>query len=124
LLQIYSDEPDGGFMEITTKQFKHCDLVSIKGRVDSATSPKLNDAIEDIFEDGRYKIVIDLSETEYMSSAGFRVIVATQKNCKRFNRGEVCLAGVPKMIRESLDLTGMTILFKIFDDATTAVGSF
>jgi anti-sigma B factor antagonist len=111
-------------MDIATKQFKHCDLVKVKGRVDSATAPKLNEAIEKIFEEGRFKIVIDLKETEYMSSAGFRVIVAAQKNCKRFNRGEVRLSSVPKMIHESLDLTGMTVLFKIYDDDTTAVGSF
>jgi anti-sigma B factor antagonist len=110
-------------MEITTKQFKHCDLVSVKGRIDSSTASKLSETFDALINDGRYKIVVDLGETEYMSSAGFRALLAAQKTCKRYNRGEVCLAVVPTLIREALDLTGMTVLFKVYDDVTTAVGS-
>ena len=111
-------------MEIVNKRFKHCELLTVSGRVDSATAPKLAEALDAVMNDGYYKIVVDLSGTEYMSSAGFRALLAAQKNCKRYNRGEVFLALVPKLIREALDLTGMTVLFRIFDDATTAVGSF
>ena len=111
-------------MEITTKQYKHCDLVNVKGRVDSSTASKLTEALDALMNDGRYKIIVNLEETEYMSSAGFRALLAAQKNCKRYNRGEVALAVVPTLIREALDLTGMTVLFRVYDDVTTAVGSF
>jgi anti-sigma B factor antagonist len=59
-----------------------------------------------------------------MSSAGLRVLVNTQKNCRRYNRGELVLAAVPKNIMSALDLTGFVPLFKIFDDALVAVGNF
>jgi len=75
-------------------------------------------------EDGHFKIVIDMSELEYMSSAGFRALLATQRNCKRYNRGELVLVAVPERIREALELAGFTELFKTFDDSITAVGSF
>jgi anti-anti-sigma factor len=111
-------------MEITTKQFKHCDLVAVKGRVDSATAPKLAEAFEALVSDGRYKIALDLSETDYMSSAGFRTILAAYKNCKRYNRGDLVLVKLPNTIRASLELTGMADLFRHFNDITEAVGSF
>jgi anti-sigma B factor antagonist len=111
-------------MDITTKQFRHCDLVNVNGRVDSATAPKLTEALDALLNDARFKIVLDLSKVDYMSSAGFRAMLAALKTCKRYNRGDLYLASVPKQIREALDLTGMTTLFKIFNDATTAVGSF
>ena len=111
-------------MEITTQRFKHCDLISISGRVDSYTAPLLSEAIEVVNKAGGYKIVLGLSGLEYMSSAGFRALLVGQRSCKRYNRGEVVLAGVPKRIYEALDLTGFTPLFKIFDDVTAAVGSF
>jgi anti-sigma B factor antagonist len=111
-------------MDVTTTQFKHCDLVTVKGRVDSATSPKLTEAFDALLNDGHFKIVLDLSKVEYMSSAGFRAMLAALKSCKRYNRGDLYLADVPKQIREALDLTGMTSLFKIYTDVTTAVGSF
>ncbi len=111
-------------MEITTKQFKHCDLVTVKGRVDSATAPQLDKAFERINKAGHFKIVLDMGALEYMSSAGFRSLLAAQRQCRRYNRGEVLLASVPKRIQEALELAGFTELFKIFNDATTAVGSF
>jgi anti-sigma B factor antagonist len=111
-------------MEITPKEFKHCDLISIKGRVDSSTAPKLTEALDALLNNGHYKIVLDLAQVEYMSSAGFRAMLAALKTCKRYNRGDLYLASVPKLIHEALDLTGMTVLFKTFDDVTSAVGSF
>jgi len=111
-------------MDVTTQEFKHCDLLTVKGRVDSATAPQFSKALEAITGKGCYKIVVDMGNLEYMSSAGFRALLATQRACKRYNRGEAVLASVPKRIREALELAGFTELFKIFDDTLAAVGYF
>ena len=111
-------------MEITTQQFKHCDLLSIKGKVDSFTAPDLIRAIEALNNARRFRLSLDLGKLEYMSSAGFRALLLGQRNCKRYNRGEVVLASVPRKIKDALELTGFTPLFKIFDDITPAVGNF
>jgi anti-sigma B factor antagonist len=111
-------------MEITTQEFKHCDVLKVVGRVDSLTAPQLMKALEKITNDGRYKIAIDMSELEYMSSAGFRALLSSQRVCKRYNRGEVVLVAVPVRIHEALELAGFTELFKTFDNALKAVGSF
>jgi anti-sigma B factor antagonist len=111
-------------MEITSQKFKHCDLLSVSGKVDSFTAPDLIKAIEALNSDNRFKIIIDLSKLEYMSSAGFRALLLGQRNCKRYNRGEIVLAMVPKKVMDALELTGFTPLFKIFDEITPAVGNF
>ena len=111
-------------MQITTQEFKHCDLIKVKGRVDSATAPEFSKALEKANEAGHFKIAVDMSELEYMSSAGFRALLATQRNCKRYNRGELVLVTVPDRIREALELAGFTELFKTFDDSISAVVSF
>jgi len=111
-------------MEITTKKFKHCDLLTIKGKVDSFTAPDLIKAIEALNNANRFKLILDLNQLEYMSSAGFRALLLGQRNCKRYNRGEIVLASVPKKIMDALELTGFTPLFKIFDEVLTAVGHF
>jgi len=111
-------------MEITTQQFKHCDLLSVKGKVDSFTAPDLIKAIETLNNENRFKIILDMSKLEYMSSAGFRALLVGQRNCKRFNRGEIILASVPKKVMDALELTGFKPLFKVFDEITPAVGSF
>ena len=111
-------------MEITVQEFKHCDLITVKGRVDSATAPQMAQALETANESGKYKLVIDMTGLEYMSSAGFRALLAAQRNSKKYNRGEVVLVNVPDRIREALELAGFTELFKTFDDTLTAVGHF
>jgi anti-sigma B factor antagonist len=111
-------------MEATIKEFKHCDVITVKGRVDSSTAPQLSQVLDKATEDGHFKLVLDLSGLEYMSSAGFRALLATQRTCKRYNRGEVVLATVPTRIKEALELAGFTDLFKTFDDVLAGVGSF
>lgn len=111
-------------MEISAQEFKHCDLFTIKGRVDSVTAPQLAQALETANENGKYKLVVDMAGLEYMSSAGFRALLAAQRNSKKYNRGEVVLVKVPDRIREALELAGFTELFKTFDDTLTAVGHF
>jgi anti-anti-sigma factor len=111
-------------MEINAQQYKHCDLLSITGKVDSFTAPDLIKALEELNNKNRYKIILDLGKLEYMSSAGFRAMLLGQRNCKRYNRGEIVLACVPKKVMDALELTGFTPLFKIFDEITPAVGSF
>lgn len=111
-------------MGITITKFKRCDVVKMTGRVDSFTAPELEEAMNSVTKEGRYKIVFDMSEVDFMSSKGWWVLIETQKTCKRYNRGELVLSSVQPRIRESLDLVGMGSYFQIFDDVTSAVGNF
>ncbi len=110
-------------MEINTTSYKHCDLVKVSGRIDSSTAPQLAKALDEITESGRFKIVLDLADVEFMSSAGLRVLIGTQKTAKRYNRGEVMLAAVPRRIYDALELAGFVPLFKFHDNVLDAVGS-
>lgn len=111
-------------IEIEKSELKRCVLLKVSGRIDSATAPRLQEAINEIANEGKYKLVLDVSSLEFISSGGLWVLVNAQKKCKRFNRGEVVLAQVPKRIHDTLDLAGFIPYFKIFEDSTAAVGSF
>lgn len=111
-------------MEITTSHLKRCVLLTASGRIDSATAPKLQSALNEVTDEGNYKLVLDLTDVDFTSSAGLWVLANTQKKCKRFNRGEVVLSGLQKRVYDALDLAGFIHYFKIFEDSTQAVGSF
>lgn len=111
-------------MEITTTQYKHCDVVKVTGRIDSATSPRLLEELTKIQDAGRYKIVMDFTDLEFISSAGMRVLIMTLKNSHRYNRGDLILAGLPENILSVFNLAGFDSVFKIHDDVLSAVGSF
>ena len=110
-------------MEISTIQFKRCDIVKVAGRIDSATAPQFFDAFNKIMDNGRFRIVCNMSEVSFISSAGLRVLISTQKICKRYNRGELVLSNIPENIMAALDLAGFTALFRIFDTEVEAVGN-
>ncbi len=111
-------------MKIKSSALKRCDLLEVSGRVDSATADDLMAAIKAVQDDGRYKIVLNLSGLEFMSSKGWWTLIQAQKASKRYNRGEVVLAAVPNAIKEALDLVGINKLFKLYDDPIEAVGDF
>lgn len=111
-------------MDISSTQYKRCDVVKVDGRLDSASAPQLHDVFNNLMEENNYHIVFNMENVNFISSAGLRVLISTQKNCKRFNRGELVLANVPENIMAALDLAGFTSLFKIFDSEVAAVGNF
>jgi anti-sigma B factor antagonist len=111
-------------MEITTTHMKRCDLVALKGRFDSNTTPDLEKALRASLDANEFHIVVDMNEVEYYGSAAIRALIMAHKECRRFNRGDVRLARVPERIRHILDIAGITPLFQVFDDTVTAVGSF
>lgn len=111
-------------MEVSTQQFKRCDLVKVAGRIDSNTAPQLAQAFDAIIGAERFRIVFDMSDVDFISSAGLRVLINVQKTCKRWNRGELVLATVPERVHEALELAGFVPLFRFSDDVVEAVGSF
>jgi anti-sigma B factor antagonist len=108
-------------MEITVKEFKHTVLITIQGRVDSVQASRLVQALEAANQRGQYTIVVDMSQLEYMSSAGFRALAAAQRNSKRHSAGEVVLTQVPDLIRDGLEIVGFTDYFNVIDPLSAAL---
>lgn len=116
-------------MEITHKRMNRVDLIQLSGRLDAMQAPVLKEKIEELFTEGRYRIVLDLSALEYVASPGLRVLIESRKKARDWKitaleGGDIRLAGLPSRIREVFDLTGFTSLFEIYANATEAVGSF
>lgn len=81
--------------------------------LDSTTSPKEQENILKLFESGD-NIIIDMTDTTYVSSAGLRVLlysykVAVSKDLK------VYLVGVCDDVKDIMDMTGFLDNFEIFD---------
>lgn len=110
-------------MEITTTQYKRCDLVKAFGRVDSNTATDLEKAFNATLDSGKVGIVFDMQDVNFISSRGLWVLLETQKACKKKN-GKLVLINVVDEMMESLDLAGVNHFIEIFDDLTAAVGSF
>ena len=116
-------------MEITHKRFNRVDLLTIVGRLDAASAPQLKEQIDRLFDQGRYRIVLNLAGLEYIASPGLRVLIEARKRARDRKitdpeGGDIRIANLPPRIKEVFDLTGFTSLFEIYPDTLEAVGSF
>jgi anti-anti-sigma factor len=109
-------------MEIVTTEFKRCTVVKTSGRIDGSNAQEFSQALKAVLAKGMYNIVFDMTEVNFVASAGWWVLIDTQKTCKP--SGELVLVKVDKSIQDSLNLVGMGSYFSIYEDITTAVGSF
>src|SRR5260370_35979338 len=62
-------------------------LCRIVGKIDALTSPDLQAAAGSAISGGNTRIIFDLREVTYITSAGLRVIVLTAKHAKAANGG-------------------------------------
>ncbi len=111
-------------MELASQRFKRADLVTVYGRIDTATAPRLEATLRGLIAEERFKFVIDLTACDYVSSAGIKVFLSIQKEIKRWNRGELRISGLQPRVKETLEMVGLLPLFRTYDTPLEAVGSF
>ncbi len=110
-------------MEIQTVEYKRVSVVTVTGRIDSATARDFESELNDLTSKGKNNIVLDLGEVDFISSAGLRVLVTTRK-AVRSAGGNLVLAGPSERVKETLEIAGLDVLFDEFEDREAAVASF
>lgn len=110
-------------MEISTMEYKRVAVVTVTGRVDSATSGELEAALKALLGKGASNLVLDLSGVDFLSSSGLRVMVTTRKALKEAG-GEVVIAQPSDRVKETLELAGLDVLFTSHPTREAAVASF
>ena len=82
--------------------------VALDGRLDTTTAPEFESFIGNNY-DGTGSIVIDCEKLSYISSAGLRVLLATQKKTK----GAMKLTNVCELVMEVFEMTGFADILAI-----------
>jgi anti-sigma B factor antagonist len=111
-------------MEFSSVEMKHCTLVRLSGRIDGGVAPELGSKLRALTDAGQYKLVLNLKDVSYTSSAALRELISAWKVCRRWNRGDLRLSEVNPNIQKVLDLTGLSTQFMIYDTEVEAVGSY
>ena len=94
------------------QQNKNCTSLSValEGRLDTMTAPELEAALKDALT-GVTSLTIDLEKLDYISSAGLRVLLSTQKTMSR--QGEMKVIHANEMIMEIFEVTGFSTVLTI-----------
>lgn len=97
---------------MTIEKLKEDDKLTLKiiGRLDTTTSPDLETELQNSLE-GVKELTLDLKELEYISSAGLRVLLSTQKVMN--NQGSMTLINVNETVMDVFEITGFSDILTI-----------
>lgn len=84
--------------------------VSLNGRLDTVTASELEKELQGALE-GIKKLVFDLTDLAYISSAGLRILLSCQKTMNR--QGEMIVRGAGEDVMDIFDLTGFSDILNI-----------
>ena len=84
--------------------------ISLKGRLDTTTSPQLETELRTAL-DGVTDLVFDFEKLEYISSAGLRVLLSTQKIMNR--QGSMTIRNVIPDVMDVFEVTGFIDILNI-----------
>jgi anti-anti-sigma factor len=110
-------------MEAKATQQGAVTIVTVSGSVDPVTSRDLQTDFSAQLAQGRAKIVADFSQVTYMSSAGFRVLLGTLKEC-RAKGGDFVIAAPQRNIVQLIEMSGFNNFLKVFPSVQDAVTKF
>ncbi len=110
-------------LAIDTDNRQSISVMKVKGRVDSETAPELENALSKLLGDQRNKIVLNLKDVEFLSSAGLRALVKALKGAQR-GGGDVRLASISESIEGLLLTVGMNHMFRTFPTTEEALVGF
>lgn len=107
---------------MTLEQQARGDITILRpvGRLDSASSPELELAILERLDGGCRRLVFDLADMDYVSSAGLRVILLAGKKL-RASQGKLVIAGMRDMVREVFEMSGFLSLFAVAPSVDDAI---
>lgn len=98
-------------------------LVKLGGFLDAHTFEQLDESLQDIFSSDIYKVIVDLSGVEYISSAGAGVFIGSLALAQE-KGGNIILVSPTENVQEVFDLLGLSQIFTICENIDNAKGSF
>ena len=84
-------------------------ILKLKGRIDASQSPRLSEAVKEIIRSGSYDIVLDVTDVDYISSAGVRVLLTSHRELNSLN-GSFALYKPNESVSSIINMMGLSDL--------------
>jgi anti-sigma B factor antagonist len=94
-------------------------VVKLAGELDLYSAPKVRDALADACKDGAARVIVDLSEVEFVDSTALGVLV--EARTKLDNRRGFLLAAPGLEARRALEISGLDRHFSVHDSVSEAL---
>ena len=110
-------------MDINSDQHPQALVISLAGSFDALTAAEARKAIGTQIEAGQQRIVLDLSQVDFMSSAGVRVILEMLKSSRQMG-GELRIAAAQPTVDQTLEISGLVRVLKTYPTISAALRDF
>lgn len=110
-------------MKLQLSKHEQAAVISVIGSVDALTAAELTSYLNTQVSQGNSRLVLDLGQVDFMSSAGLRAILATLKEARQ-KGGDLRIAAAQPGIEKVLKMSGFTNILKAFSSSQEALASF
>jgi stage II sporulation protein AA (anti-sigma F factor antagonist) len=107
-------------MEITTTAKGDVNIVGMKGKFDTQTSPDAEVKLMDLIQTGATKIVINFDGLEFISSAGLRVLLVAAKKMSELG-GTLRICSINEVVRDVFEISGFDTILEVTEDEAAAL---
>jgi len=98
-------------------------MIVLSGALDTDTADQFDESLMASIEQGWRKIAVDLSQIEFVSSAGIGVLVGSLNELQE-NDGDMYLVNVPEQVAHVLDMLALLELFSRYPDQASAINAY
>ena len=115
-------------MNVSTQRFGDAVVLKVAGRLDQDTCEGFRGDLGKVIEGSAGRggtVVLDLSQLEYVSSAGLRCFMLASRQAKA-NQGRIYVAALQPMVAEIFQISHFNLVFQVFPavrDALAAVSA-
>jgi anti-anti-sigma factor len=109
-----------GSMSMERRVDQAATIVTLFGNLEGSRSIQFNDYIDRVFEESPKKVVVDLSQVDFMASTGLALLISAHKRAERHGIPLV-FAGPPRVVSETVSLTKLDSLLLIYEDIQDAI---
>ena len=97
-------------------------IITLARRFDADSAPAIEAELKKITEQHLARVLFDFSKTEYIASAGLRVLLVITRSILKTG-GAVALSSLSPQVRQVFEIGGFTKIFSIFDSREEALRS-
>ena len=105
--------------EVAREDHSDISILRLKGFLDAHTAPNFEQAIQELIEENRFKIIVSMSDLNYISSAGLGVFMGFIEEIRE-KEGDIKLSNMTDKVYKVFDLLGFPALYQIFKEEAEA----
>ena len=101
----------------------HISIIKVGGYIDTTTSSELERALDSLLKQGRFFIIVDLGNVDYISSAGWGIFISEIKSMRE-NGGDLKLVRMVPDVYEIFELLEFHHILDVYDTVDEAINKF